>query len=347
MYTYFVTAVLPGMVRQNCAAEYNDQTYMLQLARNFPPLMAIMIGIAAVHLDDERLALESYLFSLHGLRSHMAHCADAAKEDAILASTILFCNIRPGITPNVGLHATAAGVILSRRRSSGIKQIDVFERVCVESFLYHSTLMMLFEPSLDALQRVSPTMDLARYFSDLPPATSRPILDASYSFFLLIADVTRLARSTRPLSDTQIQTYSHLLANLLRYDRNFNDGSSTMSLYLLAIKILLLKVNPALSTVEATEQINILSPGGFSTLDSLDINQYLLGFSLWPVAVLGSIATTASEQCIVERKITSLALRQHGLAIRLQDQLREIWATPEAEKTTLLVHRLHMLVKGV
>lgn len=91
MYTHFATVVLPGMVRQDCAAEYNDQTYMLQLALEFPPLMAIMIGIAAVYVQDEKLALESYLFSLHGLRSRMAHCADAANEDAILASTILLC----------------------------------------------------------------------------------------------------------------------------------------------------------------------------------------------------------------------------------------------------------------
>ncbi|KAE8136432.1 hypothetical protein BDV38DRAFT_272031 [Aspergillus pseudotamarii] len=350
MYTHFATVVLPSMVRPNCAAEYNDQSYMLQLALDFPPLMAIMIGITAVHLQNEKLALESYLFSLHGLRSRMAHCVDAANEDAILASTILLCvmeNLRSGATPNIGLHATAAGVILSRRSSSGIKQVDPFERLCVESFLYHSTLMMLFEPSLDTLQRVNPTMDLARYFTELPPPTSQPILDASYPFFFLIADVTRLARSTHPLTDTEILMYSHLLASLLHYDRNFNDGSPTMRLYLLTMRILLLKVDPLLSTVEATEQIHHISSNGFSILDSLNVNQYLLGFSLWPVAVLGSIATTANEQDIVQGKITSLARRQHGQTTRLRDRLKTIWATPEAENSELLVHRLHMLVKGV
>ncbi|KAF7627730.1 hypothetical protein COH20_008886 [Aspergillus flavus] len=350
MYTHFATVVLPGMVRQNCATEYNDQTYMLHLALEFPPLMAIMIGIAAVYREDETLALESYLFSLHGLRSRMAHAVDAANEDAILASTILLCvmeNLRPGATPNIGLHATAAGVILSRRSSSGLKQVDIFERVCVESFLYHSTLMMLFEPSLDTLQRVNPTMDLARYFSELPPPTLQPILDASYPFFLLIADVTRLARSIRPLNNTEIQTYSHLLTNLLHYDRHLNDGSLTMNLYLLTMRILLLKVDPVLSTAEATEQISHLSPAGFSILDSLNVNQYLLGFSLWPVAVLGSIATTANEQYIAESKISSLAHRQHGQAMRLRNRLKAIWATPKVERTTSLVHRLHMLVKGI
>ncbi|OGM50925.1 hypothetical protein ABOM_000715 [Aspergillus bombycis] len=347
MYTHFATVVLPCMVRQNCAAEYNDQTYMLQLALDFPPLMAIMIGIAAVYLEDEQLALESYLFSLHGLRSRMAHCADAAREDTILASTILLCNLRPGATPNIGLHATAAGVILSRRSSSGLTQIDLFERVCLESFLYHSTLMMLFEPSLDILQRVNPTMDLARYFSDLPPPTSQPILDASYPFVLLIADITRLARSTRLVSDVEIQSYSHLLTKISHYDRNFNDGNSTMSLYLLTMRILLLKVDPTLSAVEATEQIYQLSSNGFFILDFLDVNQYLLGFSLWPVAVLGAIATTVSERQIVKSKMASLARRQHGQAMRLQGRLKEIWTTPEAEKLTLSVDRLHMLVKGV
>lgn len=207
--------------------------------------------------------------------------------------------------------------------------------------------MMLFEPSLDTLQRVNPTMDLARYFSELPPPTLQPILDASYPFFLLIADVTRLARSIRPLNNTEIQTYSHLLTNLLHYDRHLNDGSLTMNLYLLTMRILLLKVDPVLSTAEATEQISHLSPAGFSILDSLNVNQYLLGFSLWPVAVLGSIATTANEQYIAESKISSLAHRQHGQAMRLRNRLKAIWATPKVERTTSLVHRLHMLVKGI
>ncbi|KAE8416017.1 hypothetical protein BDV36DRAFT_284890 [Aspergillus pseudocaelatus] len=206
---------------------------------------------------------------------------------------------------------------------------------------------MAYGPSLDALQRVNPTMDLARYFSELPPPMSQPILDASYPFFLLIADVTRLARSAHPLTDAEIQTYSHLLASLLHYERNFNHGNPTMSLYLLTMRILLLKVDPLLSTVEATEQIHHLSPNGFSILDSLNVNQYLLGFSLWPVAVLGSIATTANEQYIVQSKITSLARRQHGQATRLLDRLKTIWTTPEAGNSKLLVHRLHMLVKGV
>ncbi|KAF5861433.1 hypothetical protein ETB97_000313 [Aspergillus alliaceus] len=185
---------------------------------------------------------------------------------------------------------------------------------------------MLFEPSLDALLRVSPTIDLARYFCELPPPASQPILDASYPFFLLIADITRLARSTRPLNDIEVQAFNHLLADLLHYEKGLSDGSPVTS-------------------VGATQQINHLSANGFTVLNSLKVDEYLLGFTLWPVAVLRSIAVTVSEKCIVERKISLLARRQRGLTMRLRDRFRAIWATPQVDKSTILVQRLHMLVK--
>ncbi|KAE8391560.1 hypothetical protein BDV23DRAFT_171527 [Aspergillus alliaceus] len=204
---------------------------------------------------------------------------------------------------------------------------------------------MLFEPSLDALLRVSPTIDLARYFCELPPPASQPILDASYPFFLLIADITRLARSTRPLNDIEVQAFNHLLADLLHYEKGLSDSSPGIGWYLLTMRIFLLKVHPTVTSVGATQQINHLSANGFTVLNSLKVDEYLLGFTLWPVAVLRSIAVTVSEKCIVERKISLLARRQRGLTMRLRDRFRAIWATPQVDKSTILVQRLHMLVK--
>lgn len=64
---------------------------MLHLARVFPPLMAIMLAIAAHDLGREALAMDRYLHSLHSLQEHLADATDASNEDGILATTILLC----------------------------------------------------------------------------------------------------------------------------------------------------------------------------------------------------------------------------------------------------------------
>ena len=56
--------------------------------------MAIIIAIAALDLKTprhERLAMESYLFSLHSLRVRLANAPNAGNEDALLATTIHLC----------------------------------------------------------------------------------------------------------------------------------------------------------------------------------------------------------------------------------------------------------------
>lgn len=91
VYAHFATTVMPRLVRPKCPSEWIDQSYMLQLAHGFPPLMAIMLAIAAADLGREELAMERYLFSLRGLQEALADATDAGNEDGFLATTIFLC----------------------------------------------------------------------------------------------------------------------------------------------------------------------------------------------------------------------------------------------------------------
>lgn len=81
------------MVRQNSLARYADQSYMLRLAFEFPPLMGVLISIAGMKLASFNggsiyCAVESYTQTLNGLRRALSRTTDSVSNDALLATVI-------------------------------------------------------------------------------------------------------------------------------------------------------------------------------------------------------------------------------------------------------------------
>ena len=48
LYRYFASTIISRLVRNRSLSRYTDQTYMLRLAQDFPPLMGAMISIAGI-----------------------------------------------------------------------------------------------------------------------------------------------------------------------------------------------------------------------------------------------------------------------------------------------------------
>lgn len=354
---------------------------MILLALDFPPLMAVMIAIAALDRGTshhDQVAIESYLFSLRDLQDRMRHASDAGNPDGLLATTICMCvfevclytflfdsiklipiqNSRSDVPPNIGVHATMAGVLLNLRRPNSVQDpiqtVTAFERVCAESFVYHSTLLMLFDPSLDVLCHVNPDMNWARFFSDFPDGdadqsnmstTTQPVLDASYKFFLVVADVTRIARIPRPLNDNEVETWGRLQTNLTQWEEAVR-GDASRLLYILALRILLLKIDPRTPVLECTKQMDSFLRRGLFIMNGLDVRKFLLGYLLWPLAVLGTVAVDESDRHIIEGQISLLAQTGHGQAVRVKRLMETIWNSKDGEKPTMMLQRLRMLVEG-
>lgn len=257
-------------------------------------------------------------------------------------------NLRPDVPPNIGLHARAAGVLLWRRRPEETTQSPsqpavVFERTCVESFLYHSTLMMLFNPSLDVTAgNIPPYFAFAANDGQAVP---QPILDESYHFFIMIANVTRIARLSRDLSQEERQMWTRLQSDILQYERKDDTDNSMRRLYSRAVRILLLKKDPVRRTTQLTSEIKTLFHEGLIILETVDIQNYLLSYSLWPVAVLGAVAVSASEQHAINNKISPWARMRRGQAVRLQERLMNIWASPREPEDMLLLQQLQLLME--
>ncbi|KZN87939.1 hypothetical protein EN45_065020 [Penicillium chrysogenum] len=351
LYTHFATTVMPRLVRPNCPSVYSDQSHILRLAQEFSPLMAIMIAIAALDLGDDVLAMQHYLDSLRSLQDCIIDAPGTGNEDGLLATTICLCvfeNARSDVPPNIGLHAKAAGELLWRRRpeetiESPSQPAVIFQRTCVESFLYHSTLAMLFTPSLDATAGNIP-LYLAFAVND-GQNVAQPILDEPYQFFIMIANVTRIARLARELNQEERQMWTRLQSDMLQYERQDDTSNPMRRLYSRAVRILLLKKDHMRTTSERISEINSLLREGLNILEPIDIPNCLLSYALWPVAVLGAVAVNAHEQHIINSKVTPSARLRRGQAVRLQERLMNVWASPREPEDILPLQQLQLLME--
>ncbi|PCD28580.1 hypothetical protein AU210_011139 [Fusarium oxysporum f. sp. radicis-cucumerinum] len=359
--SHFVDSICPRIVRRECRPEYFNHEYILRLAYVCPPLMAVIIAVAAFDKETpryDRLAMESYQFSLHNLRTRIARAANAGNDDALLATTVFLCvfeNLRSDTQLNLNLHLTATGALLTQRDSAETqvnpRSVTVFERLCAESFLYHSSLMMLFNLSLDALANTGYTLNWIRYFSNSQPEAevwpnkkTQPVLDAPYNLFLLIACVTRLARVTRPLNEGEVETWKELNYQLLEFKQTTSHDA--YQLHFEAMHIMLLKVHPIVPESEVMEQVYRVLQDGSSILYALDTHSNLLAYLLWPLTVLGSIAVDSQTRRLVKAKIDELARRRHGLVTRTQKWLRYIWDLPQGDRAMMTRRGLRILVGG-
>jgi hypothetical protein len=227
--------------------------------------------------------------------------------------------------PDVTPHITASGILLSQRRprwGSCSQAAAVFDRICVESFIYHASLMMLYDPKLDALSRTRLSLNLPQYFSEpthdahtgfKPAVANQPILHVSYKFFLLLADATKLARLQRPLHDREISNWRQLQQDLWGWIPTvIVDTDPSRRLYVVAVQILLLKTDPDLSHYEIDRRIGELLKESLSIIPSVERSRYFTSFLLWPLSIFGCVATLNDEWKIVREFIQELTISRSG-----------------------------------
>lgn len=251
----------------------------------------------------------------------------------------------------------ASGILLRKRRSrcTGSPQATaVFDRICIESFVYHASLMMIFDPSLDTLSDMRCRQDLSLLLSNSPhgvqqgPENSlltQPILYGPYEFFLLIADTTRLARSPNPLDQDQSAVWDQLQRQLLRCRQIMRyDNDVCTELYFLAIQTLLLKAHPGLSEGQVNEGIKCLLRKGDLLIPQIKRSHYFPSFLLWPLAIFGSVSSDPSEVTIIRKYVSGLAeSRLGGQASWVLSRLEKIWASsavPDAQPGLFVKSRL-------
>ncbi|KAL4896554.1 hypothetical protein BDV59DRAFT_108693 [Aspergillus ambiguus] len=354
LYRFFADCVLPlHLVRRTSLSRYSDQKHMLGLAFANPPLMGAIIAIAAMKEMEEsrgdvRLAVESYLFTIESLRKGIADGKYFGNEDWLLATTILLCvfeNARCDSMPNAGPHLLASGKLLTLRtpRSRNRPQAAVvFERVCAESFLYHAVLMTLFDSSLDCLSSLLGALNLTEYFSDpVHPEdatldssqSTQPILDTSYKFYLLIVDVVWLARASFTPKSTEYTTWLRLRDAFAPWEAAIDRGqpgdldNDVKKLYAIGMRMLLAQANPLRSAEDVATSLELWFNHGLTIIKRLNVQNVFAYYYLWPLVVVGSIATNSAHRTVIEGKIYQIFGQQRQGSVALASHhLKSAWA---------------------
>ncbi|KAI2948431.1 transcriptional regulator family: Fungal Specific TF [Aspergillus niger] len=327
LYRYFASTILPRFVRRNSL----DKTHMLRLAPQFSPLFGAMVAVAGMQLPTKdrwpaHLALQSYLHAIHTIQMSLTDITKAACDDRILATVSLlacFESCRSDATPTVAPHVTAAGLLLTQRRPCEFrtKAAATFDRICVEEQL-----------------------ELPLYFDRPTRSDSTPgetVLQASYKFFLLIADVTKLSRLSRPLDSAEVAKWRSLNWELSRWSHLVCSADMSLALCYLALQILLHKVNPNITSSERVRRVHSCLAGGLQRVPALEIDIYLPVYLLWPMAILGSVAVRLEEREVFRDVVASIsAAKLGGHAAWVQTRLDRVWriigSAPEDPEASLV-----------
>lgn len=245
--------------------------------------------------------------------------------------------------PNAGSHVLASGQMLALRRPkprNASQEAVVFERICVESFLYHAALLTLFDPSANYLPLIKEGINLEAYFSDpdhpedVPPGTlssTQPVLDASYKFYLFVLDVTKLAQSSL-LASTAESEWSRSEELIAHWETTINNQHTAKEnhvgrLYAVAIRILLAHAQPRhCCMVDWLKLVELYLLQGLEIITKLAVDEWFSYYYLWPLLVIGSVAVIPGEKQIVRAKLSQVSeSRQGGPVLLAKYRLQKVW----------------------
>jgi hypothetical protein len=230
---------------------------------------------------------------------------------------------------------------MSRHQSS--QSALCFERICVEYYIYHSAIIMLFDPVLDPARDVGQLYE--KYSSCFTPCAigpwrdivKSPVLGAPHQLFVIIVEATKLARGKRS-GDIQASTaawclYEKLVEWQLCIDHDACSGRNlwTGRLYALAARILLLRTIFSLDERHLEDEKREISAVASQALTQLSIQPLGVIFGkywLWPLAVLGSIMTCTEDVSLIRDRMDAIDCRSGCSAIKVVRYILEsIWAT--------------------
>ncbi|KAI9038323.1 fungal Zn binuclear cluster domain-containing protein [Aspergillus affinis] len=195
--------------------------------------------------------------------------------------------------------------------------------------------MMVFDPSLDALTEDRNDLGLPLYFEKPTNQPEETILQTSYGFFLLIADITRQSRLSRPLDRAEVLKWRSLDRELSRWIGLTSSADMTLGLCYLAVCILLQKTNPGITSAERSRRVRSCLEEGLPRLPLLNIECYPPVYLLWPVAILGAVAASLDERNIVQDCIgLVVAKKLGGQGAWVQKRLARIWKATSSAFTS-------------
>jgi hypothetical protein len=172
-------------------------------------------------------------------------------------------------------------------------------------------------------------------------------LQASYKFFLFIADVTKLARLSHPFDSAEVVKWRNLDSELARWRDLTRSSDASLALCYLAVQILLQTVNPDITATERIARVRSCLDAGLQRVPLVRVDSYPPVYLLWPLTILGAISVSVGERKIIQESVALVSSRKlGGQAAWVQKRLDRIWATstPTSESSELSLVGLQILL---
>lgn len=252
-----------------------------------------------------------------------------------------------------------------------------WERMCVESFVYHSAVTTLFDDEADAsitarvlnkYKRCVSPMALNHTLASLNRSVFQsPILGAPCDIFLMLMRATRLVRQADPLSFEDEMVCWNQYSEIRQWQLTLDGACAILAdarvwmgkIYAVTTRIMLLHIILSASStrlIEASRVWEIKSVK--SELAQLlgtaerDLDRTWSKFILWPVAIFGAISLLQEETRLTQHLLTIIAKRGHCSTPTLVQKVLEgrVWPRrpmlPERDELSLSMDGLRIILSA-
>jgi hypothetical protein len=234
-------------------------------------------------------------------------------------------------------------------RAQSSRATRSFERVCVEYYIYHSAIIMLFDPNINPAASVQQLLRkfqpcLAPCESSPDPAVIRsPVLGSLPQLFTTIIKLTIMARESKASVPSVSSSIRSEYTDLVKWQRQLDEDAGGKSvlrggkLYEIATRLLLLFAHAYADELQVSELEAEVTDAALEGLQQLLIQPFGRVFGkywLWPLAILGSVMTRTRDINLIRDKMDAIAHRSNCNAIKIIRYLLEsTWAKSSNSST--------------
>jgi len=216
-----------------------------------------------------------------------------------------------------------------------------FERICVEYFIYHSTIITLFDPDMSPATSVQHLQEkfqrcLSSSKSPQPVVVQSPVLGSIPELFTTIIQLTEKAgRPRSSVPDLSSSVHSQY-ADMVKWQRRLDEdagGKAVMrggKLYEIATRLLFLFAHIPADGPQQNEYASEVTDAVSEGLQQLlvqPLGRVFGKYWLWPLAILGSVTTRTRDINLIRDKMDAIAQRSNCNGIKIVRYILESnWA---------------------
>ena len=276
-------------------------------------------------------------------------------------------NLRGGGPLAINHHVQAMSILLRLRtpmnRITSAAPALAFERICVESFIYQSATIMLFDSTLDLVSTVQQLVKKfescfitgseslpSSCFDKLPHSS---VLGASPDVFVVLMQETKLARSAQLLTEASANNLRHQNWQILHREQHSQSSGLREiwegRLYVLATRALVIRDaytrNRSTSDFHAFEFHQTIIEG-LQILSTYTLRAPFKNYYLLPLAIFGSVLTSEDDVAVIREKFDLITERSNRSTIKhIRDILEEVWRSQAGSTENFAIDGLGMLLR--